>query len=193
MNLKGKNWQLNSNLCPTDLDVAVEVFLTTVLKLLESNILFYFIFFPGQCRLHCCWIRFMSGWLCSFSCQLLRFLLMNNADGSAACPSCNMQCEQPLRNVNLFTTQRNLSTFTEKRENSFGLQEFAENKVVFHASRSRAHLASRRQQTSAVSVPFIFIESAMRVWWWGRAEMDHRGRIDETGKLPRLQNKIHQS
>lgn len=45
MNLKGKNWQLNSNLCPTDLDVAVEVFLTTVLKLLESNILFYFIFF----------------------------------------------------------------------------------------------------------------------------------------------------
>lgn len=122
----------------------------------------------------------MSGWLCSFSCQLLRFLLMNNADGSAACPSCNKQCEQPLRNVNLFTTQRNLSTFTEKRENSFGLQEFVENKVVFHASRSRAHLASRRQQTSAVSVPFIFIESAMRVWWWGRAEMDHRGRIDET-------------
>lgn len=36
MNPKGKNWQVNSNLCPTDLDVAVKVFLKTVLKLLEQ-------------------------------------------------------------------------------------------------------------------------------------------------------------
>lgn len=43
MNLKGKNWRLSSNLCPTDLDVAVKVFLTAVVKLLEVNI---FVFFP---------------------------------------------------------------------------------------------------------------------------------------------------
>lgn len=60
-----------------------------------------------------------------------------------------------------------------------------EEKVIFHASlwgafSSKHIFASRRGQTSAVSVPFIFIESAMSAWWRGRVEMDHRGRIDET-------------
>lgn len=63
-------------------------------------------------------------------------------------------------------------------------RNLAEEKVVLHSSLwdafSSEHIfASRRRQTSAVSVPFIFIESAMRVWWRGRVEMDHRGRIDE--------------
>lgn len=127
----------------------------------------------------------MSGWLCSFSCQLLRFLLMNNADGCAACTSCNMQVEQPLRNVNLFTPRKNLNKFTNKRKILLDCRNLAGGESHFSCITLRRILlqhifASRRGQTSAVSVPFIFIESAMSAWWWGRVEMDHRGRIDET-------------
>lgn len=81
--------------------------------------------------------------------------------------------------------EKPLNKFTNKRRILLECRTLAEEKVVFHASlwgafSSKRIFASRRRQTSAVSVPFIFIESAMSAWWWGRGEMDHRGRIDET-------------
>lgn len=85
----------------------------------------------------------------------------------------------------LHPPKKNLTKFTNKRRILLDCRTLAEEKVVFHASlwgafSSKRIFASRRWQTSAVSVPFIFIESAISAWWWGRVEMDHRGRIDET-------------
>lgn len=176
MNPKGKNWQGNPNLCPTDLDVAVKVFLKTVLKLLEQ------IFFPlvsaastaaefASCLASCVHS--------AASCFDFSSWTMQTAVLHAQLVICSVSshfvmsiCSQP--------EETSINSQRKKRKTLSNCRNLQRRKSFFYASRSRAHLASRRRQTSAVSVPSIFIESATRVWWWGRVGMDRRGRIDET-------------
>lgn len=175
MNPKGKNRQVNLNLCPTDLDVAVKVFLKTVLKLLEQ------IFFPWSV-LPPLLLNSLHVWLVVFIQLPAAFDFSSWTMQTAVLHAQLVICSVSSHFVMSICSQPEETSINsqKKKENSFELQKFAEEKVVFYASRSRAHLASRRRQTSAVSVPSIFIESATRVWWWGRVGMDHRGRIDET-------------